>query len=135
MGSYSLTINTYFMNATEIKTLEQLAQFVNENEDWNLEVNDIIKANGWKDNTYTNYGVCATDYAEVVLSGEDLHAEVIKKSDVDDVEFNHKTSYLSYTINGIDFWAQGEFARTSDGEHFIHTHFCGDESEVEIIFD
>lgn len=41
-----------------IKTLEELKDFINSNEDWEIEANDIIEQNGWKDNTGLEYGIC-----------------------------------------------------------------------------
>lgn len=39
-------------------TLEELRDFINSNEDWELTTNKIIELNGWKDETGDNYGIC-----------------------------------------------------------------------------
>lgn len=39
-------------------TLEELRDFINSNEDWELTTNKIIKLNGWTDETGDNYGIC-----------------------------------------------------------------------------
>lgn len=55
------------MDITQIKTMEQLAYFINANEDWMLEVSDIISRNGWKDETDTAFGICSDSEIKVVL--------------------------------------------------------------------
>jgi hypothetical protein len=55
-------------NLTNITVLEELAQYINNNEDWQLDVTDIIERNGWNDETGEAYGVCSNDYAKVVLN-------------------------------------------------------------------
>lgn len=39
-------------------TLEELRDFINSNEDWELTTNKIIELNGWTDETGNNYGIC-----------------------------------------------------------------------------
>ena len=39
-------------------TLEELRDFINPNEDWELTTNKIIELNGWTDETGDNYGIC-----------------------------------------------------------------------------
>lgn len=39
------------MNKMEVKTLEQLVKYINERDEWSLDVSDIIESNGWKDIT------------------------------------------------------------------------------------
>lgn len=39
-------------------TLEELRDFINSNEDWELTTNKIIELNGWTDETGDNYGIC-----------------------------------------------------------------------------
>lgn len=46
------------MKAEEIKTLEQLKKYINQHEDWMVQVNDVIETNGWKDETGSDYGIC-----------------------------------------------------------------------------
>ena len=65
------------MEATQVKTLEELARFINEQDEWPLVVSDIIKTNGWHDETGSEYGVCSCGARRVVLN-EDGEAEVIE---------------------------------------------------------
>lgn len=67
-------------NLANINVLEELAQYINNNEDWQLEVTNIIERNGWNDETGEAYGVCSNDYAKVVLD-EQGTAEVISLLD------------------------------------------------------
>lgn len=39
-------------------TLEELRDFVNSNEDWELTASKIIEQNGWVDETGDDYGIC-----------------------------------------------------------------------------
>lgn len=39
-------------------TLEELRDFINSNEDWELTTNKIIELNGWTDEIGDNYGIC-----------------------------------------------------------------------------
>ena len=39
-------------------TLEELRDFINSNEDWELTANKIIEQNGWVDETGNDYGIC-----------------------------------------------------------------------------
>lgn len=39
-------------------TLEELRDFINSNEDWELTTNKIIELNGWTNETGDNYGIC-----------------------------------------------------------------------------
>lgn len=46
------------MNKMDVRTLSQLVKFINEREEWSLEVTEIIESNGWQDITGTERGVC-----------------------------------------------------------------------------
>lgn len=63
------------MTTNNIKTLQQLADYINENEDWRLATNDIIEQNGWQDETGETYGVCSHGNEKVVMN-ENGQAEV-----------------------------------------------------------
>lgn len=41
-----------------MKTLEELRDYINANEDWMPEVNEVIRSNGWIDETDEKYGIC-----------------------------------------------------------------------------
>ena len=64
------------MTTNNIKTLQQLADYINENEDWQLATSDIIEQNGWHDETGETYGVCSHGNEKVVFN-ERAQAEVI----------------------------------------------------------
>lgn len=46
------------MKKIEVRTLEQLVEFINERDEWSLDVADIIESNGWQDITGEESGVC-----------------------------------------------------------------------------
>lgn len=46
------------MKIEEIKNLNQLAQFINANDEWKIEVNEVIEKNGWVDETGEDFGIC-----------------------------------------------------------------------------
>lgn len=57
---------------TEIKTLEQLCEFINSQEDYPaFKVTAIIEENGWKDLTHETYNVCEDSNGNRVELGED----------------------------------------------------------------
>lgn len=41
-----------------MKTLEELRDYINSHEEWDLIVNNIIELNGWVDETSEEYGIC-----------------------------------------------------------------------------
>ena len=45
----------------KITTLYQLARYINERNDWQLNVEDIIEQNGWHSDCGDTYGVCHDD--------------------------------------------------------------------------
>lgn len=57
-------------------TLEELRDFINENENWNLEVTNIIEKNGWKDETGETWGVCSDGKRRIILD-DNAKAEII----------------------------------------------------------
>ena len=46
------------MNKMEVRTLQQLVEYINERDEWSLDVSDIIESNGWQDITGEERGVC-----------------------------------------------------------------------------
>ena len=66
------------MKANEITTLDQLADFINSKEDFPLEAFDIIKRNGWIDESYDLWGVCSSDTERIVFD-DDANAMVVPK--------------------------------------------------------
>lgn len=57
-------------------TLEELRDFINENENWNLEVTNIIEKNGWKDETGETWSVCSDGKRRIILD-DNAKAEII----------------------------------------------------------
>lgn len=65
------------MNKMEVKTLEQLVKYINERDEWSLDVSDIIESNGWKDITGEERGVCIDEGGnEMVVINDDGQAEI-----------------------------------------------------------
>lgn len=65
------------MNKMEVKTLEQLVKYINERDEWSLDVSDIIESNGWKDITGEERGVCIDAGGnEMVIINDDGRAEI-----------------------------------------------------------
>ena len=61
----------------KIATLDQLADYINESNDWQLDVEDIIELNGWHSDCGDTYGVCHDDNGKKVVINEQGDAEVI----------------------------------------------------------
>lgn len=61
----------------KITTLDQLADYINESNDWQLDVEDIIELNGWYNDCGETYGVCHDDNGNKVVINEQGDAEVI----------------------------------------------------------
>ena len=65
------------MKAAEVKTLGQLVEFINEREEWSLEVTDIIESNGWQDITGEERGVFLdAEGNEMVVINDNGQAEI-----------------------------------------------------------
>lgn len=65
------------MKAAEVKTLNQLVEFINEREEWSHEVTDIIESNGWQDITDVERGVCLdSEGSEMVVINDQGKAEI-----------------------------------------------------------
>ena len=65
------------MKANEIRTLEQFASFINEQDDWTEEMWLIMEMNGWKD-CDNEYGICESD-SEILTFREDGTVYVTSK--------------------------------------------------------
>lgn len=65
------------MNEMEVRTLAQLVEFINERDEWSLEVSDIIESNGWQDITGEERGVCLdAEGNEMVVINDKGQAEI-----------------------------------------------------------
>lgn len=63
------------MKATEVKTLEQLVEFINERDEWSIEVSNIIENNGWQDLSGDEFDVCQDENKKVSIN-ENGEAEI-----------------------------------------------------------
>lgn len=66
------------MNAKEITTLSQFAEFINASDDWTSEMDGIIERNGWQD-ADNNYDYCYSD-TEVLTQDDNGHAYVAPRN-------------------------------------------------------
>lgn len=65
------------MNKMEVRTLQQLVEYINERDEWSLDVSDIIESNGWQDITGEERGVCLdADGNEMVIINDEGKAEI-----------------------------------------------------------
>ena len=61
----------------EVRTLQQLVEYINERDEWSLDVSDIIESNGWQDITGEERGVCLdADGNEMVIINDEGKAEI-----------------------------------------------------------
>ena len=65
------------MNKMEVRTLKQLVEYINERDEWSLDVSDIIESNGWQDITEVERGVCLDAGGnEMVIINDEGKAEI-----------------------------------------------------------
>ena len=61
----------------EVETLQDLVQYINEHEEWPLNVSTIIKSRGWQDITGEERGVCLnSEGSEMVVINDKGKAEI-----------------------------------------------------------
>lgn len=61
----------------EVKSLQDLVQYINEVEEWPLNVSTIIKSNGWQDITDEERGICLnSEGSEMVIINDKGFAEI-----------------------------------------------------------
>lgn len=63
------------MKATDVRTLDELVEFINEQDEWSNEVAEIIEANSWNELSDNEFDVCQDDNRKVAIN-EDGIAEV-----------------------------------------------------------
>lgn len=64
----------------EVESLQDLVQYINEHEEWQLNVSTIIKYNGWLDITKEERCVCLnTKGTEMVVINDKGNAIIMKK--------------------------------------------------------
>ena len=56
----------------EIKTLQEFADYINEHEDWALDMFDIIESNGWTDETGEEFGVYNDGKERIVINDNNI---------------------------------------------------------------
>lgn len=65
------------MKKMEVRTLNQLVEFINERDEWSTDVIDIIESNGWQDITDIERGVCLDEEGnEMVIINDKGLAEI-----------------------------------------------------------
>ena len=65
------------MNKMEVRTLQQLVEYINERDEWSLDVSDSIESNGWQDITGEERGVCLdAEGNEMVIINDEGKAEI-----------------------------------------------------------
>ena len=65
------------MNKMEVRTLKQLVEYINERDEWSLDVSDMIESNGWQDITGEERGVCLdAEGNEMVIINDEGKAEI-----------------------------------------------------------
>ena len=65
------------MKKMEVRTLAQLVKFINERDEWSIDVADIIESNGWQDITGEDRGVCIdAEGNEMVVINDKGQAEI-----------------------------------------------------------
>lgn len=65
------------MNKMEVRTLNQLVEYINERDEWSLDVSDIIESNGWQDITGEERGVCLNaEGNEMVIINDEGKAKI-----------------------------------------------------------
>lgn len=65
------------MNKMEVRTLKQLVEYINERDEWSLDVSDIIESNGWQDITGEERGICLdAEGNEMVIINDEGKAEI-----------------------------------------------------------
>jgi hypothetical protein len=64
------------MPGDEVETLEELAEYYNDSDDYPLDLEDIIERNGWVSDTGTEFGICHDDTRRVVVNERGI-AEVL----------------------------------------------------------
>lgn len=65
------------MMKMEVETLQDLVQYINEHEEWPLNVSTIIKSRGWQDITGEERGVCLnSEGSEMVVINDKGKAEI-----------------------------------------------------------
>lgn len=65
------------MMEIEVKSLSDLVQYINEVEEWPLNVSTIIKSNGWQDITDEERGICLnSEGSEMVIINDKGIAEI-----------------------------------------------------------
>ena len=60
-------VYVYYDRSYDIKTLEELVKFINNNKDWNIETYHAIERNGWEDQTGEEHGICSDGVRKVVF--------------------------------------------------------------------
>jgi len=63
-----------------MKTLEELRDYINSHENWELIVNEIIEQNGWIDDCGETYGICHDEKRKLQFNSN-MEAEIVSNND------------------------------------------------------
>ena len=55
---------------TKCNSMQAFARLINEAEEWKLEFNDIIRQNGWIDETGEDYGICSNGTQRLIFDSD-----------------------------------------------------------------
>ena len=113
--------------------MEELAEYINESDEWPIDVEAIIEENGWVSDCGTEFGVCHDASQKVVINDEGK-AVCVTMHTVEDVElekggYGHDT--LSWVLDGEYQDCTGEFYVDKAGM-LHHTAIAANGDEVEI---
>lgn len=59
-----------------MNTLEELRDYINEHDEWQLKANQIIERNGWNDETGDTWGMCSDGVRRLIMT-DDGTADII----------------------------------------------------------
>lgn len=60
------------MKATDVRTLDELVEFINERDEWSNEVAEIIEANSWEELSDNEFDVCQDDNRKVAINEDGI---------------------------------------------------------------
>lgn len=71
-------------------TMQDLADYINQSEDWPLDVENIIEGQGWVSDCETKFGICHNDTEKVILNdnGEAVVVPIVENPALESAD-NH----------------------------------------------
>ena len=117
-----------------IETMQELADYINDCEDWPSDVEEIISQNGWVSDTGNGFYICH-NADEVCFFNENGKAVTTRGKGIANIEVGKSDMgyNLTYTINGKPICVTGEFY--VDGEGYLHheDQLTGEEIRVKVL--